>query len=169
MWRITRPTPTTASGCCWRLSWARHGVQWRRCSLCVAGVPLQRLLSTIACNHWMLLGCLIVLKQRLYHHGIHCICKPSTLQAHSPKCCNHGGGLRCRIFHYTPVPWRSTPEFLLRLQPSRITHNVYPRCSLLRQLHNPPTTLGEDIFKRLDERRATPALGFSLIVYDEWS
>ena len=74
----------------------------------------------------------------------------------------------CSVAFYARVP-ASSPVFAKH---SQRTPSVQPAATLLQQLHNPPPTLqkfswsGEDVFKRLDQRRATQLLGLPLIVSD---
>ena len=62
----------------------------------------------------------------------------------------------CSVAFYARVP-TSHPAFAKHSQRVPL---VYPAATLLHQLHNPPTTLGEDIVRRLNERSAAQALEF---------
>ena len=75
----------------------------------------------------------------------------------------------CSVASYARVP-ASPPTFAKHSQRVPLGQ---PTATLLQQLHNAPITLqkfswsGDDIFKRLDERRATQLLGLSLIIYED--
>ena len=75
----------------------------------------------------------------------------------------------CSVASYARVP-ASPPTFAKHSQRVPLEQ---PTATLLRQLHDAPITLqmfswsGDDVFRRLDERRATQLLGLSLIIYED--
>ena len=74
----------------------------------------------------------------------------------------------CSVASYAQVP-TSPPTFAKHSQRARVPLGQ-PAATLLRRLHDEPISLqkfswsGDDVFKRLEERRATQLLGQSLII-----
>ena len=75
----------------------------------------------------------------------------------------------CSVASYARVP-ALPPTFAKHSQRVPLGQ---PAATLLQRLHSKPIALhkfswsGEDVFKRLDERRATQLLGRSLIIYED--